>query len=789
MDFDDFFKAFHIGGNDGYLMGYTTTWSIPKFFVETVLTTEAYRTKLPQDDMSYDKWFQGNSSPRNHWANMAKDYDEKNLVAALMSALDNENLPKFLQQFEIESAEPVNKSLLCVAIAQQFKSIIDGKGKADDCIRDVYLSGNIKADFTDYISKATQRYNVMKLIGGTEVPLADFFICNTIGEKEKVFADKQRIKCVYLDEPDLDKIRDIYKQRRYDNLKTVLIGSGGCGKSLMLQHLFMTAANEYKKTGILPVFLELRYFTQSDDVFSFIVKTVFAKDENFTDEAARMLLSSGRIRLLLDGFDEIDPSDVNSFLTKLGQFTDKYDKVQVVITSRQNESITGLNGYVKLYVWPFDNDQSMSLIDRILTYQGQLVERDAVIQYISNGFLKKDGVFASHPLLLTYVAMKYPSYSRYNDNPSLFYKATYEALLSGHDDNKKPYDRVFMSVDNADQFSAVFKQFCALSYKDGVLQFDTTTFDAYFYKLTAHQHFENPHKMTLKNFKHDVCSTACMMYEQDVDIFYIDPGFQEFLFAEYYYQAGEEEMNELVHSLINTSFATIGRFDALDMLRRTSELKFKTCVLLPFLETIYTSDDMESFIRFLQNGFDEIQIINIDEVCKSIYLLKINPEVILYPHNENHAKSILLNYILRELGIDQEYAFCLYTKDNVPIDGAFKRVKITEDIVISGKLLGQETEVDEKKAFLIDCKPVDAFEYISIIQKNEYKNDWLVDADNNVVCFGNRITVDSYDISANTDDYMELIENVKSNSKGTYNIFLQIKQYCKQLKRERHRNR
>lgn len=789
MEFDAFFRAFHIGGNDGYLMSYTTTWSIPKFFVETVLTAEEYRTKLPQDDMSYDKWFQGNSSPRNHWANMAKDYDEKTLVDTLMSALDDENLPKLLQQFEIESTEPVNKSLLCVAIAQQFKAIIDGKGKSDDCIRDVYLLGNIKADFTDYISKATQRYNVMKLIGGKEVPLVDFFVCNTIGEKEKVFADKQRIKCAYLDNPDLDKIREIYKQRSYDNLKTVLIGSGGCGKSLMLQHLFLTAANEYKKTGTLPVFLELRYFAQSDDIFSFIVKTVFAKDESFTDEAARMLLTSGRIRLLLDGFDEIDPSDVNSFLTKLGQFTDKYDRVQVVITSRQNESITGLNGYVKLYVWPFDNDQSMNLIDRILAYQGQLGERDTVIQYISNGFLKKDGVFASHPLLLTYVAMKYPSYSRYNDNPSLFYKATYEALLSGHDDNKKPYDRVFMSVDNADQFSAVFKQFCAISYKDGVLQFDTTTFDAYFYKLTAHQHFENPHKMTLKNFKHDVCSTACMMYEQDVDIFYIDPGFQEFLFAEYYYQASEEEMDELVHSLSKTSFAKLGRFDALEMLCASSELKFKTHVLLPFLEGIYTSDDAESFMRFLQSGFDEIRIINMDEVCKSIYLFSINPELILYPQNENHAKSILLNYILRDLGVDQEYAFCLYAKDNVPADGIIKSMHITEDMQISGKLLGQETEVDGKKAFLIDCKPVDVFDYISLIQKNEYNNDWLTDADNNVVCFGNRITVDSYDITVNTDAYKELIENVKCNSKDTYEVFLQIKQYCKQLKRERHRNR
>ncbi len=145
----------------------------------------------------------------------------------------------------------------------------------------------------------------MKLIGGDEVPLEDFFVCNTIGEKERVFADKKRIKCAFIDEPSLKSIREVYKKtRNYDNLKTVLIGSGGYGKSLMLQHLFLQAAKDYKRTGILPIFLELRYFTQSDEILSFLVKTVAAKDNNFTEEAAHRLLLSGRCQLLLDGFDE-----------------------------------------------------------------------------------------------------------------------------------------------------------------------------------------------------------------------------------------------------------------------------------------------------------------------------------------------------------------------------------------------------------------------------------------------------------------------------------------------------
>ena len=71
MRFDAFFRAFYIGESDGHLKGYTTTWAIPKFFAESILRDEKSREKLPQDDMSYDKWFQGNASPRNHWANFA----------------------------------------------------------------------------------------------------------------------------------------------------------------------------------------------------------------------------------------------------------------------------------------------------------------------------------------------------------------------------------------------------------------------------------------------------------------------------------------------------------------------------------------------------------------------------------------------------------------------------------------------------------------------------------------------------------------------------------------------
>ena len=40
-----------------------------------------------------------------------------------------------------------------------------------------------------------------------------------------------------------------------------------------------------------------------------------------------------------------------------------------------------------------------------------------------------------------------------------------------------------------------------------------------------------------------------MMYERECDVFYIDPGFQEYLFSEYYVKADISEMDQLLSSL------------------------------------------------------------------------------------------------------------------------------------------------------------------------------------------------------------------------------------------------
>lgn len=798
----DICKAFYIPEDESDLCelqiglkGVTSQAEVATYFFTLGCGSEYMEIINEYNPSTFNKWFYGTTGQNKRvWERFKNGFNEDEYVQLLETNFENQSILKNVAKrlgIKLFEDKKINEHMLAVAIAkqmQEFAKSKKAKQEADNILSDVYSVSEVEADFSDYIEKASKRYNVMKLIGGDEVPLEEFFVCNTIGEVERVFADKKRIKSAFIEEPTMQSIRNILKKRGFDNIRTILIGSGGCGKSLMMQHLFLKAAKEYSESGILPIFLELRHFTQSDSILSYIVDTVREYDENFTEEVANSLLLAGKCQILFDGFDEVDPTDVNSFLAKLTSFVGKYDKTQIIVSSRQSEALKGLRQFPKkLYVWPFEKNQSEKLIDKILNYQGTPGARDVVLDYVNNGFLKKDGVFVSHPLLLTFVTMKYPLFHKFNEDHSLFYKVTYEALLSGHDENKKPYDRVFMSVDNSEQFSTVFKEFCALTYKDGVFELDTRKFEEYFNQLRSYKGFKNSSKMNVKNFKHDVCSTACIMYEKEYDMLYIDPGFQQCLFAEYYYQAGQSEMEELVKSLSKKSLIDFEKFDALDMLHKLSPNKFNFKILLPFLETIFCSkNDIECFRKFMEICFDEVKVVDIDEIAQCLCMDMLGTTMAYYPIVENYPRTILLEYLLREMGEDLDFRFSFISKTVSLVDKEIRKINIPEDVEFTGKVLAQEITQNGNLGLLLDCKPMDQYKYFRTEHLNKRQNAYLTDENGELLCIGNRLTLTSYYLMTEAEKYDALVTNVIENSKETYDFYIRLKTFFKQLRIEFH---
>ena len=216
-------------------------------------------------------------------------------------------------------------------------------------------------------------------------------------------------------------------------------------------------------------------------------------------------------------------------------------------------------------------------------------------------------------MLLTFCIMNYPSYQSFYDRPHEFYRSAYDTILSDHDMEKSPLDRVFRSADSQDDFTDVFREFCAISYVERKFQFNKMTFEAIFKKLKSTKQVANPRIMNKTNFLHDACATACMMYEAKSDILYIDPGFQQFLFAEYNYFAEPDEVEAMGRKLWTVPESEFNGGIAFEMLYELSDEKVEVCLDLPYLDMIFKDKvEEESFNAFLVHGFREIKSALID---------------------------------------------------------------------------------------------------------------------------------------------------------------------------------
>lgn len=274
---------------------------------------------------------------------------------------------------------------------------------------------------------------------------------------------------------------------------------------------------------------------------------------------------------------------------------------------------------------------------------------------MNEGYLNKHGEFASNPMLLTFCIMNYPSYQSFYDNPHEFYRSAYDIILSDHDLEKSPLDRVFRSADSQDDFTDVFREFCAVSYVERKFQFNKMTFEAIFKKLKSTKQVANPRIMNKTNFLHDACATACMMYEAKSDILYIDPGFQQFLFAEYNYFAEPKEVEAMGKKLWTVPESEFNGGIAFEMLYELSAEKVEVCLELPYLDMIFKDKtEEESFNAFLIHGFREIKSALLDRTAIAECEQKSGIVGKYAIASKSEPKSVILSMMLKRLNVDMD---------------------------------------------------------------------------------------------------------------------------------------
>lgn len=235
MNYQEFIQPFYNSETKtSGLRGVQSQGETAEYFVDLAFAHEIPEEYISQPD-TYRRWYTGRSNPKSTlWKEIEKAFDDKRFEEyskELASKIDDERLIDLLLAYDIKlaSGKKANKMYFAEALTYQFKAIANGKGSADEIVKQTYYSKEKPAVFGEYIRKAKETYSRMTVLGGKECLLDDCYVCNYIGTKRGVFL---RNKNGLIIDATLEKLKTF--DRRAETKNTLLIANGGMGKSLML---------------------------------------------------------------------------------------------------------------------------------------------------------------------------------------------------------------------------------------------------------------------------------------------------------------------------------------------------------------------------------------------------------------------------------------------------------------------------------------------------------------------------------------------------------------------------
>jgi len=261
----------------------------------------------------------------------------------------------------------------------------------------------------------------------------------------------------YLEDATIDSIAE-------QSQLSILVGSGGEGKSMMMTGLFYQAASKYMETGVLPVLLELQKYRLDDEsLLDFIVRAMQEYSPKITKDAVINRLNSNQIFLMLDGLDEMAHDAVTSFEESMDKFARRYPGTPIIMSSRDCRNI---HHFPRFAVWnfrPLDLAQSKELISKITYYDPNTQRR--FLKELESHLYDEYKEFASNPLLLLIMLATFKERGSIPRELHELFASAFHAMLNDQDASKRlPFKRVLYTSLEDPAFIDCVADFCASTY-------------------------------------------------------------------------------------------------------------------------------------------------------------------------------------------------------------------------------------------------------------------------------------------------------------------------------------
>lgn len=252
---------------------------------------------------------------------------------------------------------------------------------------------------------------------------------------------------------DYNVIRRVDSVNDLIHTRCVIYGTAGQGKSILMKYL---VGREIRSGERIPLLCELRDVGPSN-LDSFLSKKLSVLiGINQDDEIFHAFANSGKISLLLDGFDEVDQDAVQSLLQQIDILAFKYPNTKIIVTSRPQSDCRNLTSFYSANIKPLSESDLLPFYKKI-TKDTDFSKR--IISAIENS---PSGIrsLITTPLLATLLAISYRAAHKIPIEFSEFYEELFQVLLVRHDAAKMGWRRKRNSGLTDRQIQQVFEAFC-----------------------------------------------------------------------------------------------------------------------------------------------------------------------------------------------------------------------------------------------------------------------------------------------------------------------------------------
>jgi hypothetical protein len=322
---------------------------------------------------------------------------------------------------------------------------------------------------------------------------------------------------------------------------SVISGSGGSGKTILMRHLLMSTILTKEK---VPLFAELRDFTsvpdgRDDALFEYLKNVLHANHLSLDDEYISKAFEAGHFLILLDGFDEVPLGlrrEIGEQITSLAR---KYNQNWVFVSSRPDPIFSNWLDFTIMDVAPLTKQQACSLVEK-LPYDEEI--KTNFLSELRDTLYAKHQSFLSNPLLLSIMLLTYSQDAEIPNKLNVFYGNAYDALFQRHDAMKGGFKRQRYSSLDSQDFAGVFAGFSLASYDARSIQMarnQALDFIVMASKITGIN--TEP-----EAFLADAIQSVCLLVDEGLWVSFAHRSFQEYFVARFIESASPDVQGTLI---------------------------------------------------------------------------------------------------------------------------------------------------------------------------------------------------------------------------------------------------